>query len=641
MSWSLRLLRDFCGLAAIPKCAILSDVLPIGKVMLRWRLTLGLLATLVILLLVGIYGVWLFNDLGRAVDNVLRNNYDSIAACHAMRVATARVNTFYPRVDRPAPPYDQTGPIDEAEKEFAKRFTVLERNARDPEQRDLVAQLKQVATDYVQAYRLMFAQFKANDLTIKDTRAKTPKLTLQITELTEKILQQNERQMFLANQAARRKARESIRLLLTAMVSSVVVFVFTYARLGQSLVTPLQKLTDSIRELRSRDFDRALPEMGKDELGELTREFNQMALELRNFYRETDRKLIELNQVIRAMLTTLPYPLFILDQRDLITRMNPAAEKLMVHFQSRGELPPTLRRQVTEAAVTGPDYRLDDLKQALRFRIDEEEIYFLPRIFSLVLEDGSIFGRALMLIDVTRFRWLDEMKSDTLATLSHEIKTPLTGIRLVLHLLLDKRMGALSESQKELVTTARDDCERLLRTLKSLLDLAQMESGKAQLNFQPVSPAKIVEETCTNFRDLGEAAALELKMDLGPGLPNVAVDPDRVGLILSNFVSNALKYSFRDSQIIIRARLWNQGFVRFSVINHGPGLSEIEQSKVFDKFYRSEKLGGDGAGLGLSIARQIVQAHEGRIGVFSVVDETTEFYCDLPVAVLPSRAVAL
>src|SRR5258708_39514104 len=114
------------------------------------------------------------------------------------------------------------------------------------------------------------------------------------------------------------------------------------------------------------------------------------------------------------------------------------------------------RRNGQEASITGPDYRLDDLKQALRFRIDEQEIYFLPRIFSLVMGDGSIFGRALMLIDVTRFRWLDEMKSDTLATLSHELKTPLTGIRVVLNLLLDERTGSLSESQEELVTTGRD-----------------------------------------------------------------------------------------------------------------------------------------------------------------------------------------
>jgi len=605
--------------------------------MLRWRLTLGLLATLIILLLVGIYGVWLFNDLGRAVDDVLRNNYDSITVCHYMRVATARINTFYPRVDRPAPPYDQTGPVDEVEKEFARRLPILERNARDPEQKQLVAELRQASTDYLQLYRQMFAQFKANDPAIKDTRTKVARLTLQITELTEKILQQNEKQMFIANQKARRKARDSIRLLLTAMVSSVVVFVFTYARLGQSLITPLQKLTRSIRELRSRDFDHALPEKGTDELGELTREFNQMALELRNFYRETDRKLIELNQVIRAMLTTLPYPLFILDQQGLITRMNPAAEKLMVHFKSGGELPETLRSHVKEASITGPDYRLDDLKQALRFRIDEQEIYFLPRIFSLVLAEGSSLGRALMLIDVTRLRWLDEMKSDTLATLSHEIKTPLTGIRLVLHLLLDKRTGSLSESQEELVITARDDCERLLRTLKSILDLAKMESGKAQLNLRPVPPAKIVGEICENFRDLCVAAKLDLKAEVAPELPDVAADPDRVGLILSNFVSNALKYSFPGSDVIIRASRWNREFVRFSVINHGPGLTESEQSKVFDKFYRSEKLPSDGAGLGLSIARQIVQAHEGRIGVFSKVDESTEFYCDLPITAVPNR----
>jgi two-component system, NtrC family, sensor histidine kinase KinB len=608
--------------------------------MLRWRLTLGLLATLIILLLVGVYGVWLFNDLGRAVDNVLRNNYDSITVCHYMRVATARTNIFYSlNIDRPSPPYDQPGPVDSVEKEFAKRLPILERNARDPQERALVAQLKQAAADYVGAFRKVFAQFKANDPALKETRTQIPRATLRITELSERILSLNEKSMFMANANARRKAKDSIRLLLIAMVSSLVVFFFTYARLGQSLIAPLRALADSIREIRSRDFDRVLPEKGDDEIKELAREFNQMAVELRNFYRETDRKLIELNQVIRAMLTTLPYPLFILDQRNLITRMNPAAERLMSRFQTGGELPPTLKRHVAEASATGPDYRLDDLKQALRFHLDEQEIYFLPRIFSLVLEDGSIVGRALMLIDVTRFRWLDEMKSDTLATLSHEIKTPLTGIRLVLHLLLEKRMGPLTEAQEELVTTARDDCERLLRTLKSILDLAKMESGKAQLNFQAMSPANLLEGIRTNFRDLFAAAGLELSVDLAPGLPEVAVDPDRIGLVLSNFLSNALKYSFPESEVIIRVRFWNQ-LVRFSVINYGPGLSEAEQAKVFDKFYRSEKLGGDGAGLGLSIARQIVQAHEGRIGVFSKMNETTEFYCDLRVATAARQLVS-
>src|ERR1700722_11162516 len=281
--------------------------------MLRWRLTLGLLATLIILLTVGIYGVWLFNDLGRAVDKVMRNNYDSIRACHSMRVATARINIFYSRgVDRPSLPYDQTAPLDRTEKEFIAAIPILERNARTPQEKELVSQLKQATTDYISVYRDTFRQYFAHDPAIHDSWAKIPELTLKITNLSETILRINERLMLEANHEARRKAAESIRLLLIAMVSSIIVFIFTYARLGRSLIDPIRRLTHSIRDLRSREFEQLLPVQSRDEMGELTSEFNRMAQELRCFYRETDRNLIELNQIIRALLTTLPYPLFIL-----------------------------------------------------------------------------------------------------------------------------------------------------------------------------------------------------------------------------------------------------------------------------------------------------------------------------------------
>src|SRR5215469_12974240 len=144
--------------------------------MLRWRLTLGLLATLIIWLTVGIYGVWLFNDLGRAVDKVMRNNYDSIRACHSMRVATARVNTFYSRgIDRPSLPYDQTAPLDRTEKEFAAAIPILERNARDPEETQLVNQLKQATSDYINVYRQAFRQYFAHDPAIHDSWGQLPR----------------------------------------------------------------------------------------------------------------------------------------------------------------------------------------------------------------------------------------------------------------------------------------------------------------------------------------------------------------------------------------------------------------------------------------------------------------------------------
>ncbi len=600
--------------------------------MLRWRLTLGLLATLLILLLVGIYGVWLFHDLGRSINNVLRNNYDSIKACHFMRVATARVNTFYTKGDRPAPPYDQTGTLDQTEREFHEQLAVLERNAKTPEEIEYVRQLRAAVKDYIDIYRTIFAQFRNNDPAYAQTRTRIAEATLRITDLSQKVLAINENQMLIANNRADQQAHDSIRLLIIAMVSAIVVFIFTYLRLGHSIITPIRNLTQSIRYLRSRDFDRSLPVRTHDELGDLSAEFNLMAQELRNFYRETDRKFIELNQIIRAMLTTLPFPLFILDEQDRITRTNPAAEKLLNSLRSAGRLPAQIEKHLAQASITGPDYRLDDLKQAMFFRIDDQEVYFLPRIFSIVLEDQKSAGRALMLVDVTRFRWLDEMKSDLLSTLSHEIRTPLTGIRLVLHLLLEKRMGGLSAAQEELVVSGRNDCERLLSTLSSILDLARMESGKAELDIRPVPSELILDTAYKNFSETAEAEGHLLKIDATNEMPNVLADLERIGLVMSNFLSNALKYSTPGSAIRLRAEKVVDGYVRFVVNNRGPGLTEEEQARVFDKFYRSNKQGGEGAGLGLSIARQIVKAHDGRIGVTSRLGEETEFYFDLPVA---------
>lgn len=237
-----------------------------------------------------------------------------------------------------------------------------------------------------------------------------------------------------------------------------------------------------------------------------------------------------------------------------------------------------------------------------------------------------------MLVDVTRFRWLDEMKSDLLSTLSHEIRTPLTAIRLVLHLLLEKSVGGLTGAQEEIVTTARNDCERLLKTLNSILDLARMESGKSQLDLRPIPAKRVVEESYYSFHDQAAALSHPLRMDVSETLPAVYADPERISFVFSNFLSNALKYSYRDTEIVLTARNLHSGFVRFSVINSGPGLSEEEQARVFDKFYRGPGHKGEGAGLGLSIARQVVQAHEGRIGVVSESEKKTEFYCDLPVA---------
>jgi signal transduction histidine kinase len=238
----------------------------------------------------------------------------------------------------------------------------------------------------------------------------------------------------------------------------------------------------------------------------------------------------------------------------------------------------------------------------------------------------------VVLMDVTRFRWLDEMKTNLLATVSHEIKTPLTGIRMVLHLLLEGRTGDLAPLQQNMVMSARDDCERLLVTLKRLLDLVRVESGAGQLQRRSFQLA----ESVARVRELFVGAATEKGVDLvvesEPDLPPIEGDVVRIDEVVQNLVSNALKHGPQGEPVTLRlSRKPDGSAVRLSVIDHGPGVPSAVRGRIFDKFYRVPGQRVDGVGLGLSIAREIVLAHGGRISLANG-EGPTEFQVDLPVA---------
>jgi signal transduction histidine kinase len=159
-----------------------------------------------------------------------------------------------------------------------------------------------------------------------------------------------------------------------------------------------------------------------------------------------------------------------------------------------------------------------------------------------------------------------------------------------------------------------------------------MESGTSQLSLHEAPARSVLEENYLAFRDTAEAASRPLRVEYQEPLPKVMLDPERLSLVFANLLTNALKYGYADTEIVLRARPIDSAYVRFSVMNSGPGISHQEQARVFDKFYRSSGHKGDGVGLGLSIARQIVLAHSGRIGVLSEPGKLTEFYFDLPAA---------
>ena len=278
------------------------------------------------------------------------------------------------------------------------------------------------------------------------------------------------------------------------------------------------------------------------------------------------------------------------------------------------------------------DYLPESFDQSICVRVDDREKFLLPRVIGL--QDGGA-GAVVILHDITRFRLLDDVKTNLVATVSHELKTPLTSIRMAVYLLLEERIGALNPKQTELLIASRDDAERLLDLINNLLDLARLESGAAVSERRAQNPQELVRQALDESREVASTAGAQLVMQIAANLPAVAVSVDQLRHVFSNLVSNAAKHSPPGEEIVLAARAEDDGrSVRFSVTDHGPGIPPAERERVFEKFYRLPGEPREGAGLGLAICREIVRSHDGQIGVVPAQGgRGSEFFFTLPVAV--------
>jgi NtrC-family two-component system sensor histidine kinase KinB len=422
--------------------------------------------------------------------------------------------------------------------------------------------------------------------------------------------------------------------IVTLVLLGTSIAVLIYFQLVRHLVDPVAALHRSIEEIRKGNFELTLPQPGTgSEFSKVISAFNDMAAELKTRRGESDENLLRANMVNRAILEAIPSPVFVLGDDTGIVQINPAAEHLLEKVGISKRLPLKIQHILDQCRETRSSFMPEDPREALLFRIDEEEFYFLPRIFRFDSDNADQSGWAILLHNVSRIRWLDDMKTNLIATVSHEIKTPLTGIRMVLHLLLEERNHQLDEMQRIMVNSANEDCERLLTTLNTLLDLSRAESGATQLERVPLDLLASVNRTAHLFASAASARDIKIQVETGEAdYPDISADPVRLDEVLNNLVSNAVKHSPTGGVIILRLSKPDAEHLRVSVIDQGPGVPDGSQSRIFERFYRAPGQQADGIGLGLFISREIMRAHEGRIGLCERTDHLTEFYMDVPIA---------
>jgi PAS domain S-box-containing protein len=348
--------------------------------------------------------------------------------------------------------------------------------------------------------------------------------------------------------------------------------------------------------------------------------------------KRAEEALQRANETMKSILGSFPDVICVINLEREILFSNPAADQLFAELGLHHCLPMEISRMVDHVLELGTDHLPVNFDKTYRTQIHDEDKFYLPRLVVMHTRAGLPFGVVIFLQDVTAFRLLDDVKTNLIATVSHELKTPMTSLRMALLVMIEETLGSLNERQKEMMGIAHNESERLLRMLNALLDLARFEEGLAGISLQQVAPAELVQAALAETSAGALRKDLIMTAELAADLPLLHLDRFRMTHVFTNLLTNAIKHSPHGGTIVFRVVKREGNVSRFSVIDQGPGVPVQYQDQIFERFFRISGQDKTGAGLGLAIAKEFVKAHRGTIGVISA-GPGSEFYVDLPAAV--------
>jgi two-component system, NtrC family, sensor histidine kinase KinB len=477
----------------------------------------------------------------------------------------------------------------------------------------------------------LLAMAGQSEMTTVYQRRVNPALRQAVGDCTE-IRELNFRSMQLAALSARDEARAATILVTAISTVALIISTLVAVALARSVLRPIQELSSSVEALRTGDFDRRVKVISSDELGELAAGFNRMAEALAEFRRSNLGDVLRARDTLEATVAALPDAVIVFDPDGRIITRNPLAKAVL---QALGSA-----RADSVAGLRFPQSGLDTIQEALHGERSVDTRAEFSRAFSVALNGrGSKFmltvvpipefwkgrfGAVAILYDVTDFARLDELRMELVGVASHELKTPLTTLRMNL-LLLGEDAGNLTPRQQEILSTAVLGCQELANTIEELLDLTRIEAGQLRLSQELIDLYSVIERAIGSLRQRYEDAAVDLKLAPASRPAMVRGDPVRLGMVFTNLLSNALKYTPRGGCVLISVMFGQNAASRaerllhIAVTDTGSGIPAEYRERVFDKFFRIEQrldtsqAGTRGAGIGLYLCRQIIEAHGGRI----------------------------
>lgn len=603
---------------------------------IRQKLALGFGGILVTVGVIGTLTITQITQLGEAIDVILRENYRSVIACQEMKESLERIDSgvlFF---------FAGNGPegqrhIDENTTRFVSALKTEIGNVTLPGEQAKAAELSRLFGDFSERLTLVTAPDRT-DSQRKEAYFNTVHPVFQkMKVLAQEILELNQANMVAANNHARQLAESAqTRIVLAIVLCAAIAILFLFF-IQRWILGPISALIESTNEIRRGNLDLVLDTKSRDEIGHLSESFNSMTSALRAVRKHDRMNFLRTKRATEEVFKALPAAIAVLDLDGNIEVATETAER---HFGMKPGLTVRelgmdwLTHLTAQALREGRSVEGKGSERWIQQFIDGREYFFHPMAVPIPVgpKVPEVTGVAIMLNDVTQVHEQRELKRGVVATVSHQLKTPLQSLRMSIHLLLEERVGTLNEQQMELASAAREESERLKEMLDDLLDLDRIESDRSRIQTGSVAPITLAREGITPFLTEAKGKGVTLVNAVHEDLPDVLAEPSRIRHVFGNLIANALRFTQPGGTITVSACTEGSS-VQFSVEDTGTGVAPEHVNRLFERFFRvpgqDEK---SGVGLGLSIVKEIIEAHGGTVSAQSEIGTGTRVSFTLPLS---------
>ncbi|SFE63062.1 cell wall metabolism sensor histidine kinase WalK [Alteribacillus iranensis] len=405
---------------------------------------------------------------------------------------------------------------------------------------------------------------------------------------------------------------------------------------SQTITRPIVDMKKQAKVMGEGDFSRRVKVYGQDEIGQLAESFNVLTMNLKEAHANTEGERKKLSSVLSHMTDGV----IATDELGHIILMNTRAERLL-DVDSKEIMGTSLPEVLDLSGNIAPSDLYDYTEPILLDFSNEQEDFLLEAHFSVIRnEEGPVNGLITVLHDVTEKEKIERDRREFVANVSHELRTPLTTMRSYLEALEEGAMEDESLGPRFLNVT-QNETERMIRLVNDLLQLSRMDNDEVQMTFAPTDLKELLSQITERFQMITKDKNIDIRKQFPKHPVYVDMDKDKMVQVFDNIVSNAVKYSPDGGMIMIQMITRGQA-VDIEITDEGVGIPKESQEKIFERFYRVDKararnLGG--TGLGLAIAKEIVQAHGGRIGVNSVWKKGTTISVTLPYSIAKKASV--